>query len=682
MSTLMLEAAREYFRRRWSPIPVPHKSKNPGFKRWQNMRLTEAELTRHFNGNQQNIGILLGEASVGLVDVDLDVTEAVTLAQKLLPQTTTFGHKSKRHSHYLFQTDPIPATAKFTDTDGTMLAELRSSGSQTILPPSTHPSGEQIEWDRDGDPTLIGGNELHKCVAHLATAAILVRHYPSKGSRESAALALAGGMLRGGLNENEVEDFIEAICHAANDEETRSRVKTVVHTSNRLKAGTDATGWPTLAKIIGDNVVNRVREWLGLLEKNVAVSDKEWDQPEPLPDDLLPVPALPEALIPTPVCPWLSDIAERIQCSLEFPTVAAIIAVAAVIGNRISICPKRRDEWKVIPNLWGAIIGRPGLLKSPALKEALRPLNHLVTQARREYTAALEKWEFDQMVIEARKKGLRAEIEKAVKKDGDVSDLRDQLKELKENEPIERRYIVNDPTVEKLGELLNQNPLGLLLFRDELVGWFRSLDRDGHENDRAFYLEAWNGFGRYTYDRIGRGTIHIESITLSILGGIQPGPLSQYLRGALSGEIGADGLMQRFQLSVYPDPPREWRNVDRWPDVEAQRLVFDLFAHLDVFDPSTIPASQMSLTACLTYVSRMMHRNFLMLGVVTLNTNCERENNIRRWKRTSLNTEVSCRPLPCYFICWSYSIGQPATQPLAYSPQNGRSVVLVPVCTC
>src|SRR4029453_7681695 len=77
--------------------------------------------------------------------------------------------------------------------------------------------------------------------------------------------------------------------------------------------------------------------------------------------------------------------------------------------------------------------------------------------------------------------------------------------------PVQTRYIVNDPTVEKLGELLNENPNGLLLFRDELTGWLRMLDRDGHESDRSFYLEAWNGTNSYTYDRIGRGTLPIKA---------------------------------------------------------------------------------------------------------------------------------------------------------------------------
>ena len=65
-------------------------------------------------------------------------------------------------------------------------------------------------------------------------------------------------------------------------------------------------------------------------------------------------------------------------------------------------------------------------------------------------------------------------------------------------------------------------------------------DRPGHENDRAFYCEAWNGTSAYTYDRIGRGTLHIRAACLSVLGGLQPGPLERYLREVFGGR-GHDG---------------------------------------------------------------------------------------------------------------------------------------------
>lgn len=103
----MLAIALGYLKRGWCPIPIPFKSKRPNLNDWPNRRLSEADLVVHFNGTPQNIGIILGPASRGLVDIDLDVPEAVTLAPNFLPASACFGRKSRRRSHYIYQTDPL-----------------------------------------------------------------------------------------------------------------------------------------------------------------------------------------------------------------------------------------------------------------------------------------------------------------------------------------------------------------------------------------------------------------------------------------------------------------------------------------------------------------------------------------------------------------------------------------------
>src|SRR4029453_5387354 len=97
---------------------------------------------------------------------------------------------------------------------------------------------------------------------------------------------------------------------------------------------------------------------------------------------------------------------------------------------------------------------------------------------------------------------------------------------------------------------------------------------------KAVYLEAWNGDGRFTYDRIGRGTIDIEAACVSILGGIQPGPLTGYMLQLAKGRSGADGLMLRFQLLVWPDVSGDWVNVDREPDLTAPHQIGDIFERM------------------------------------------------------------------------------------------------------
>lgn len=599
-----LDLAHNYLARGLCVVPVKYKGKKPfhdgnGLTDWPNLRLTANELPAYFNENAQNVGVLLGEASGGLVDVDLDCIEAVTLAPAFLPQTgATFGRASRPRSHWLYYT--VLATRKFFDPlieshkdkaerDKAMLVELRSTGAQTVFPGSIHESGEAIAWEADGDPAQVDASDLERAAAQLAAASVLTRYWPT-GSRNDAANALAGGLLRAGWPEDEAARFIEAVCIAAHDEETHSRVRTVVDTAAKLQKSAPVTGWPTLAKIVDKRIVDRVCEWLEIhKDPRAEAHARQWNAPEELPNDLLPVPAFDTRLLPEALREWIADISERMQCPAEFPSVAALVAAATLIGNRVLIRPKRADVWAVVPNLWGACVGKPGMLKTPALLEALKPLEARERLARGEYERAMQNFAFERDFAEARRAELRKRMQKA-KDAADKEALRNEYAEADFAAPVERRYKVNDTTVEKLGELLNQNPRGLLLFRDELVGWLKSLEREGREQDRSFYLETWTGSGNYTYDRIVRGTLRINCMTVSILGGIQPGMLMQYLHAALSGGSGDDGLMQRFQLLVYPDAPRTWRNVDRAPDAEATARAHQCFARLDTLEMGTVGA--------------------------------------------------------------------------------------------
>ena len=174
----------------WSLLPVKGKAPDAGLN-WQDY--VPASNSVFVN----NIGVILGSKSGGLVDVDLDCQEAIHLADTLLPPTgLVFGRKSKPRSHRLYIANPIPETAQFqTKADG-MLVELRSNGCQTVIPDSVHISGEPIEWVDFGIPTRVDGMELLKAVRKLATVSLLVRHWPEVTSRYNAEGALIGMLLR------------------------------------------------------------------------------------------------------------------------------------------------------------------------------------------------------------------------------------------------------------------------------------------------------------------------------------------------------------------------------------------------------------------------------------------------------------------------------------------------------
>lgn len=138
------------------------------------------------------------------------------------------------------------------------------------------------------------------------------------------------------------------------------------------------------------------------------------------------------------------------------------------------------------------------------------------------------------LALEAEIDGLKARMRQQAKKgnatEGMEAQVADKLQASERERPAERRYWVTDSTPEKLGDLLKDNPNGLLVSYDEVAGWLGEMERQGREGSRAFYLAAWEGTGDYYVDRIGRGSSYLPAICLSVMGGIQPNRLRRYLR--------------------------------------------------------------------------------------------------------------------------------------------------------
>jgi hypothetical protein len=311
-----------------------------------------------------------------------------------------------------------------------------------------------------------------------------------------------------------------------------------------------------------------------------------WDKPKELKAELLPVKPLDPEMLPDSMRDYITDIAERMDdSSPDYVAVGVMVALATLIGRKLAVMPKRYDPWLVVPNLWGAVIGRPSAKKTPSLTKAMAPLHQFESEEFQKHAIAMgkhiEQVKVAKVALKANEKLLKGKIEQGEREEGEKDFLKSLTLEPVEPPPC-KRFIVNDATVEKLGELLGSNPMGVLLFRDELTGWLNTLDKPDRASDRAFYLECWAGTGSFTYDRIGRGTQRIESTTLSLMGGIQPGKLVPYLAAQKEGK-GDDGLIERFQLMVYPDP-KPFKHVDRPPNEEAEQKAIQIFNKLNLLE--------------------------------------------------------------------------------------------------
>lgn len=331
-----------------------------------------------------------------------------------------------------------------------------------------------------------------------------------------------------------------------------------------------------------------------------AMAARELEQaskPKPLPNGRPPVKPFDPVMLPDELAGFVVDTADRQQSPVDFVAVTAVCALSGLIGTRARIQPKQRDSgWLITPNLWGALIGRTSAMKSPAMRAALIPLELMERSAAKGYAEALSQYRIDTELMKIAAKTAAADAAKAIKR-GSSDDARALLESVASAEPEEpaaRRFIVNDASVEALGAILNQNPIGITLVRDELAGWLAFHQTEAGAPSRAFYLEAYNGTGSFTYDRIGRGHVRIESACVAMIGGIQPSKLAPVIKGALSGSSD-DGLMQRLQLAVWPDDLREWAWRDQPGCIQSERRYTDVFEALDEFPVPADPDDALTL---------------------------------------------------------------------------------------
>jgi hypothetical protein len=256
-------------------------------------------------------------------------------------------------------------------------------------------------------------------------------------------------------------------------------------------------------------------------------------------DNLTP-PPFPLDLLPPAIANYARDQAELIGVDPAVIALAAIGAAAACIDDRIEIQPKRHDTgWRENARLWVGIIGDPSAKKSPGITKAMAPLFKIDQKWRDETNQAYAEW------LKATDNTPKGEEEPPA--------------------PIGKRLILNDATIEKMGDIMSKSePRGMLSYQDELSGWLASMDaykNGAGGKDKAAWLEAYNG-GPKAIDRIGRGSMFVDNWSACVIGGIQPSVVQAYAQST-----NHDGMLQRFIL-VKAGESR--LGVDRRPDLEAR----------------------------------------------------------------------------------------------------------------
>ncbi|MGE0055994.1 MAG: phage/plasmid primase, P4 family [Hyphomicrobium sp.] len=242
-------------------VPVHHRSKKPKLNRWQNRRREDNDASEF--SDDCNYGVVLGNASCGIVDIDLDCELARELAPRFLPATGwIFGRASAPKSHYIYKISGDSGGGRKFNVRG-KFAEYRANGQMTVFPPSTHESGEIIEFSMCEEIGTTTQSELKARLSLMAICAVVLPHY-IEGKRNEIVLALSGTLLTRGRSEHEVRNVVEVLCDFTGDEEKDDRLEAVRSTATRSNKGQPFTQTRHLGDLIGNDAMDGLQVYLEL----------------------------------------------------------------------------------------------------------------------------------------------------------------------------------------------------------------------------------------------------------------------------------------------------------------------------------------------------------------------------------------------------------------------------------
>ncbi len=314
---------------------------------------------------------------------------------------------------------------------------------------------------------------------------------------------------------------------------------------------------------------------LGKIEVGDLLEVKELNLEECLPDELKD---------------FVEDTSLRLTVPNDFIAIPLITGLSSLIAGRALIKPKRKDNFCVPPNLWGGIVCNPSSRKSDSLKEALFFFAGLEKIAEEEYINKMSEYESQSNLYKIKKQALEEELKKLIKKANPTNDIENKLNELKEpQKPCLKRFRINHATTQKITEILRDNDnSSILLERDELSGFISELEKKENDSDRSYFLESWSGTSSPKSDTIIRGYVTALNAAISIIGTTQHDKIKSYIERAATNLN--DGLLQRFQLFVYPNPNENLNYVDEVPNQKAREKILEIVNYLieaDFFNTSS-----------------------------------------------------------------------------------------------
>lgn len=308
----------------------------------------------------------------------------------------------------------------------------------------------------------------------------------------------------------------------------------------------------TEAEAIAEEL-KRVRESVeGLAEETPIIVPEAAEGGAP---SLLAFKSFPTGVLPEPVRSFVAEGAAAIGCDESHIALPLLAGLASAIGNTHRIELKR--GWAEPAIVWTAIVAESGSKKSPPIDLALGPIRKRQHHAMNEHAELMREYT-DALAIHERD---AAQWRKSKSNTAPPA---------KPEAPVASRYWTDDATTEALAVLLQQNPRGLLVARDELAGWFAfDAYKSGKGADAPKWLEMHGG-RPLVVDRKSGGMLYVPHASVSITGSIQP----DTLRRVLGQEHRDNGMAARL---LFAEPPRR---IERWTESEVNQHTEAALAHL------------------------------------------------------------------------------------------------------
>lgn len=335
-----IKVAKSWLHLGIQPVPIHRRSKKPkGGEGWNQLTVTNETIPNFFSRGD-NVGGLWGKPSGWTVDVDLDWDEAAKAAPRLFPETFIYGRRSRPGTHYLYKAAGVHGSKRYDSGQGdkvkrTVIAEIRATGSQSVLPPSIHPAGDRYEINHDTEIAPITVKRLERLVDQVSAAAIFARYYPEKHGRHDYVHAMAGALLWEGWKDDDVRNFCLAVLDAVENRETDrpQRERTIENTIEHFREGNKIAGWKTLSQWLHGSDILLIKSWLKA-SKNYEVVQRDFQvlsvtkkNEEKVTKELLEVPGLVGDIIQ-----WASKRA-FLQQPL-FNLSVGLMCMALMTGNR------------------------------------------------------------------------------------------------------------------------------------------------------------------------------------------------------------------------------------------------------------------------------------------------------------------------------------------------------------